>query len=75
MTKAYRINHATQDVFCAEAYGMNHHPVFTRKCEAMAFLRDCINAWPADCKEREMYYIREFDSVESAMADGHAVLM
>jgi hypothetical protein len=72
---AYRINHANQDVFCAEAYGMNHHPVFTSKTEAVAFMRDCINAWPTDCKEREMYSVREFDCVEAAMADGHAVLM
>jgi hypothetical protein len=54
---------------------MNHHPVFTSKTEAVAFMRDCINAWPADRKEREMYSVREFDCVEAAMADGHAVLM
>jgi hypothetical protein len=72
---AYRLNHKNPNVFCVEAYGMNHHPVFTSKTEAVAFMRDCINAWPADRKEREMYSVREFDCVEAAMADGHAVLM
>lgn len=72
---AYRINHTNQDVFCIEAYGVAHHPVFTSRSEAVAFMRQCIDAWPADCKEREMYSIREFDSVDAAMADEHAILM
>lgn len=72
---AYRINHANQDVFCVEAYGVNHHPVFTSRSEAVAFMRQCINSWPTDADEREMYSIREFESVDCAMADKHAVLM
>ena len=77
MTKAtaYRIDHSNPDVYCVEAYGMNHHPVFTSKPEAVAFMLACIDAWPADCNEREMYSIREFDCVKAAMADVHAVLM
>jgi hypothetical protein len=72
---AYRINHSRPEVYCIEAYGVNHHPVFTSYPNAVAFMQESVNAWPADCKEREMYSIREFDSVDAAMADEHAVLM
>ena len=73
--KAYRINHTNPAVYCVEAYGVNHHPVFTNRKKAEQFLEKCAKAWPAMSPNREMYGIRLFFSVEAAMADGHAVLM
>jgi hypothetical protein len=73
--KAYRINFSNPDIFCVEAYGFIHHPVFRSKKKAKKFLAACAAAWPENCKEREMYSVEEFNSVEAAMADGRAVLM
>ena len=70
-TAAYRIEHSDCNVYCQEAYGLPHHPVFTDRDEAVAFMQTCVEAWPVDAPAREMYYIETFGSVTDATEDGH----